>query len=193
MIANDTTYFKPLQRLFRSSELGGGTERATLGSPTEGDHRRHLHVGFRDPSGLVPDRYDPRILCRQRLRFLRCPFDGCSRGSFGGVLGDQSASEAHRPGAPGNLGVHPVCTLKLRKRLAPLLKVHKAMAELASALQVHHSTVRAAPQCIAPCLSSECGADWRSLGAKEQVWLLWALPRRPMEVLPNICRTGNEL
>ena len=66
------------------------------------------------------------------------------------------------------------------------------LAESASAPQVHHSTANAALRPIAPFLSPGCQADWGRLGAKDQVRILWALPKRPTEVLPHISGTGNE-
>ena len=67
------------------------------------------------------------------------------------------------------------------------------LAESASAPQVHHSTANAALRPIAPFLSPGYQADWGRLGAKDQVRILWALPKRPTEVLPHISGTGNEL
>ena len=90
-------------------------------------------------------------------------------------------------------GCAPFDTLRLRKRLARILKVDDALAESASAPQVHHSTANAALRPIAPFLSPGCQADWGRLGAKDQVRILWALPKRPTEVLPHISGTGNEL
>ena len=90
-------------------------------------------------------------------------------------------------------GWAPFDTLRLRKRLARILKVDDALAESASAPQVHHSTANAALRPIAPFLSPGCQADWGRLGAKDQVRILWALPKRPTEVLPHISGTGNEL
>ena len=87
----------------------------------------------------------------------------------------------------------PFDTLRLRKRLARILKVDDTLAESASAPQVHHSTVNAALRPIAPFLSPGCQADWGRLGAKDQVRILWALPKRPTEALPHISGTGNEL
>ena len=84
-------------------------------------------------------------------------------------------------------------TLQLRKRLARILKVHDTLAESASAPQVHHSTANAALRPIAPFLSPSCQADLGRLGAKDQVRIIWALPKRPTEVLPHISGTGNEL
>ena len=90
-------------------------------------------------------------------------------------------------------GCAPFDTLQLRKRLARNLKVHNTLAESASAPQVHHSTANAALRPIAPFLSAGCQADWGRLGAKDQVRILWALPKRPAEVLPHMSGTGNEL
>ena len=90
-------------------------------------------------------------------------------------------------------GCAPFDTLRLRKRLARILKVDDALAESASAPQVHHSTANAALRPIAPFLSPGCQANWGRLGAKDQVRILWALPKRPTEVLPHISGTGNEL
>ena len=90
-------------------------------------------------------------------------------------------------------GYAPSDTLRLRKRLARILKVDDTLAESASAPQVHHSTANAALRPIAPFLSPGCQADWGRLGAKDQVRILWALPKRPTEVLPHISGTGNEL
>ena len=90
-------------------------------------------------------------------------------------------------------GCAPFDTLRLRKRLARILKVDDALAESASAPQVHHSTANAAIRPIAPFLSPGCQADWGRLGAKDQVRILWAVPKRPTEVLPHISGTGNEL
>ena len=74
-------------------------------------------------------------------------------------------------------GCAPFDTLRLRKRLARVLKVDETLAELASAPQVHHSTINAVLHPIAPC----------------QVRLLWALPKRPTEVLHHMSGAGNEL
>ena len=90
-------------------------------------------------------------------------------------------------------GCAPFDTLRLRKRLARILKVDDTLAESASAPQVHHSTANAALRPVAPFLSPGCQADWGRLGAKDQVRILWALPKRPTEVLPHISGTGNEL
>ena len=90
-------------------------------------------------------------------------------------------------------GCAPFDTLRLRKRLARILKVDDALAESASAPQVHHSTANAALRPIAPFLSPGCQANWGRLGAKDQVRIVWALPKRPTEVLPHISGTGNEL
>ena len=90
-------------------------------------------------------------------------------------------------------GCAPFDTLRLRKRLAQILKVDDTLAESASAPQVHHSTANAALRPIAPFLSPGCQTDWGRLGAKDQVRILWALPKRPTEVLPHISGTGNEL
>ena len=90
-------------------------------------------------------------------------------------------------------GCAPFDTLRLWKRLARILNVDDTLAESASAPQVHHSTSNAALRPIAPFLSPGCQADWGRLGAKDQVRILWALPKRPTEVLPHISGTGNEL
>ena len=90
-------------------------------------------------------------------------------------------------------GCAPFDTLRPRKRLARILKVDDTLAESASAPQVHHSTANAALRPIAPFLSPGCQADWGRLGAKDQVRILLALPKRPTEVLPHISGTGNEL
>ena len=90
-------------------------------------------------------------------------------------------------------GCPPFDTLRLRKRLAWMLKVDEDLAESASAPQVHHRTINAVLRPIAPCLSPGCQADWGRLGAKDQVQLLWALPKRPTEVLYHMSGTGNEL
>ena len=84
-------------------------------------------------------------------------------------------------------------TLRLRKRLVRMLKVDETLAESASAPQLHHSTVNAVLRPIAPFLSPGCQADWGRLGAKDQVRVLWALPKRPTEVLHHMSGTGNEL
>ena len=90
-------------------------------------------------------------------------------------------------------GCAPFGTLRLRKRLAQILKVDDTLAESASAPHVHHSTANAALRPIAPFLSPGCQADWGRLGANDHVRILWALPKRPTEVLPHISGTGNEL
>ena len=90
-------------------------------------------------------------------------------------------------------GCAPVDTLRLRKRLAQILKVDDTLAESASAPQVHHSMANAALCPIAPVLSPGCQADWGRLGAKDQVQILWALPKLPTEVLPHISGMWNEL
>ena len=87
----------------------------------------------------------------------------------------------------------PFDTLRPRKRLARMLKVDETLAESASAPQVHQSTVNAVLFPIAQCLSPGCQADWGRLGAKDQVGLLWALPKWPTEVLHHMSGTGNEL
>ena len=90
-------------------------------------------------------------------------------------------------------GCAPFDTLRLWKRLARMLKVDETLAESVSAPQVHHSTVNAVLHPIAPFLFPGCPADWGRLGAKDQVRLLWALPKRPTEVLHHMSVTGNEL
>ena len=90
-------------------------------------------------------------------------------------------------------GCGPFDTLRLRKRRAWMMKVDETLAESASAPQVHHNTINAALRPIAPCLSPGCQADWGRLGAKDQVRVLWALPKLPTEVLPHMSATGNEL
>ena len=72
-------------------------------------------------------------------------------------------------------------------------ELDETLAESASAPQVHHSTVNAVLCPIAPFLSPGCQADWGRLRAKDQVRLLWALPKWPTEVLHHMCGTGNEL
>ena len=91
------------------------------------------------------------------------------------------------------LGCAPFDSLRLRKRLARMLKVDETLAKSASAPQVHHNTVNVVLRPIAPYLSPSCQADWGNPGAKDQVRLLWALPKRPTEVLLNMSGTGNDL
>ena len=90
-------------------------------------------------------------------------------------------------------GCAPFHTLRLRKRLARMHKRDETLAELASVPQIHHSTVNAALEPIDPYLSLGCQADWGPLGAKDQVPLLWALPKRPTAALPNISGTRSKL
>ena len=91
-------------------------------------------------------------------------------------------------------GRAPLDTLRLRKRLARMLKVDETPAESANAPQVYHSTINAVLRPICPmCLSPHCQADRGRQGAKDQVRLFWALPQRPTEVVPNMSGTGNEL
>ena len=82
---------------------------------------------------------------------------------------------------------------RLRKRLAQILKVDETLADSASAPQVHHSTINEVLRPIALCLSPGRQADWERLGAKDQIRLLWALPKRPTEVLAHMSGTGNKL
>ena len=84
-------------------------------------------------------------------------------------------------------------TLRLRKRLAWMLKVYETLAESASARQVHHCTINAVLRPIAPCLSPACQADWGRLGAKVLVRLLCALPKRPTKVVHHMSSTTNGL
>ena len=60
-------------------------------------------------------------------------------------------------------GCAPFDTLRLRKRLARMLKVDKTPADLASAPQVHHSTINAVLRPIAACLSPGCQTEWGRL------------------------------
>ena len=90
-------------------------------------------------------------------------------------------------------GCGPMDTLRLRKRLARILKVEDALAESASAVQLHRSTLTALLRLIAPFLPPGCQADWGPLGTKDQVRFLWALPKRPVEVLKDMSGTRNEL
>ena len=90
-------------------------------------------------------------------------------------------------------GCAPFETVRLRKRLARMLKVDETLAESASAPQVHHSAVNAVLRPIAPFLSPGCQAHWRRLGAKDQVRILWDLPKRLVEVPHHISGTGNVL
>ena len=90
-------------------------------------------------------------------------------------------------------GCAPFDTLRLRRRLARILKVDDALAESPSAPQVHHSTANAALHPIAPFLSDRCQADWGRFRAKDQVRILWALLKRPTEVLSHLSGRGNEL
>ena len=90
-------------------------------------------------------------------------------------------------------GCAPFDTLGLRKCLARILKVDNTLAESASAPQEHHSTDNAALRPIAPFLSPGCQADSGRMGAKDQVPIFWDLPKRPVEVLPHMSGTGNEL
>ena len=87
----------------------------------------------------------------------------------------------------------PFDTLRLPKRLARVLKVDHTLPQSASAPKVHHSTAIAALRLIAPFLSPGCQADWGHLGAKDQVRILWALPKQPTKVLPHISGTGDEM
>ena len=90
-------------------------------------------------------------------------------------------------------GCAPFDILRLRKHLARIVKVDDALAESASAPQVHHSTVNAVLRATAPFLSPGCQADWGRLGAKDQVRIIPALSKGPVEVLHHMFGTGNEL
>ena len=90
-------------------------------------------------------------------------------------------------------GCAPFDTLRLQKRRARILKVDDALAESAGAPQVRHSFTNAVLPPIAPFLPPGCQADWGLLGAKDQVRIIWAVPKRPAEVLPHMSGTGKEL
>ena len=56
----------------------------------------------------------------------------------------------------------PLDTLRPRKFLARMLKADETVAQLASAPQVHHSTINAVLRPVAPCLSPSRPSRWDS-------------------------------